>query len=190
MARVKGKVKSYVSVKGYDEANEDDILEMVNDGWLHYKEDIWVHPAGNVMSIKTKNNKIYMKSASISKNNSGYYQLGVRTAGVKLVHQIIAEVFIGPRPKGKQIDHINRNRVDNRVDNLRYVTGKENSANSKKSKTHKYYGRYNQSTNIYTDPEGNKQKMTWEEYLDLVQREYGSLRASIIKSRAKSRKHI
>ena len=45
------------------------------------------------------------------------------------VHKLVAEYFIGPRPEGLVIDHIDGNYLNNRVDNLRYVTLKENSNN-------------------------------------------------------------
>jgi len=47
------------------------------------------------------------------------------------VHRIVWKMYYGEDPPvGLEIDHINRNKVDNRISNLRVVTHKENLANS------------------------------------------------------------
>jgi len=43
------------------------------------------------------------------------------------VHVLIALTFIGPRPDGFEIDHINGDKSDNSVNNLEYVSSSENS---------------------------------------------------------------
>ena len=56
--------------------------------------------------------------------HKGYYSVGC----VK-VHRAVAELFI-PNPENKPfIDHINTNPLDNRAENLRWVTTKENNNN-------------------------------------------------------------
>ena len=45
------------------------------------------------------------------------------------MHIEVARAFIGDRPEGMLVDHINRNRADSRVSNLRYVTNRQNHHN-------------------------------------------------------------
>lgn len=47
----------------------------------------------------------------------------------QFVHRLVAEAFIGPRPEDQTVDHINRVRDDNRVENLRYATASEQNLN-------------------------------------------------------------
>lgn len=53
---------------------------------------------------------------------------GSRSSNLK-VHTAVAAAFIGPRPFGKVIDHIDGDYRNNVVDNLRYVTVRENTQN-------------------------------------------------------------
>jgi hypothetical protein len=56
----------------------------------------------------------------------------------KLKQSLIALQFI-PNPDGlPQVDHMNRVRSDNRIENLRWVSCSENSPNKSSSKGHKY----------------------------------------------------
>jgi hypothetical protein len=48
--------------------------------------------------------------------------------GVKYVHRLVAEAFIGPAPDGMICCHNNGNMNDNRLDNLRWDTHKNNTA--------------------------------------------------------------
>lgn len=62
------------------------------------------------------------------KCSAGYYQIRVLNQTV-YVHTLVYEAFVGDIPKGHEIDHINTDRTDNRVGNLRIVTHTENMRN-------------------------------------------------------------
>lgn len=46
---------------------------------------------------------------------------------VKLIHALVTEAFIGPRPEGLEVCHNNGNPGDNRLENLRYDTRSANA---------------------------------------------------------------
>jgi len=58
----------------------------------------------------------------------GYLSVNINKKN-KPIHHLVALTFIGERPEGLQIDHIDRNKLNNRADNLRYVTANENQQN-------------------------------------------------------------
>lgn len=91
-------------------------------------------------NVRNFNGKILSNSLS-----NGYicYNLRDGKRGYKCyLHRIIAEAFI-PNPENKPcIDHINTIRTDNRIENLRWVTYKENSSNEK-TKQHLKESAYN-----------------------------------------------
>jgi hypothetical protein len=47
------------------------------------------------------------------------------------LHRIVYSIFMNENIKGKDIDHLDRNRQNNRIDNLRICTRKENMQNPK-----------------------------------------------------------
>ena len=45
-----------------------------------------------------------------------------------MMHTLVMLTFVGPRPEGMDIDHLNADKHDNRLSNLQYVTRTENLA--------------------------------------------------------------
>jgi hypothetical protein len=56
----------------------------------------------------------------------GYHEISLAGKQVS-VHRLVAAAFIGPCPEGKEVDHKNNIRTDNRLENLQYLTGSENA---------------------------------------------------------------
>ena len=74
--------------------------------------------------------KHYLKP---SKNNSGYYMINLFAANGKrkkeLVHRLVALAFVSNPNHYPEVDHINRNKEDNRAENLRWVNRSMNNKN-------------------------------------------------------------
>jgi len=64
-------------------------------------------------------------------NNLSLNERGYLLCGGTLVHRMVYEKTHGKKPKGMQIDHINGDILDNRVENLRIATYAENQWNAK-----------------------------------------------------------
>lgn len=111
--------------------------------------DYFVTDAGEVFS--SKYGRLHKLKPGCDKDD--YVQVRLCSGNKcvnKSVHRLVAEAFI-PNPEGKpEVDHINHIRYDNRVENLRWVTHRENtsddpirSANMSKSLKGKYVGENN-----------------------------------------------
>ena len=59
----------------------------------------------------------------------------------RTVHQLVAEAFLGPRPDGQEIRHLNGDAHDCRVANLRYGTPEQNARDSVRHGTAWYLNR-------------------------------------------------
>ncbi len=92
-------------------------------GFENYK----IHRNGDVENVKT--NKI-LKAFT---NNMGYLNVGLCKDGKVTnmrIHRLIALHFIPNLDNKKCIDHIDRNKQNNNIDNLRWVTCSENRLNT------------------------------------------------------------
>lgn len=91
-------------------------------GHPDYEIDI----CGRVWSLKFGKRKQLKPSA----NPSGYPFYGLRTGGryhQKMAHVLVLETFVGPCPAGFESRHLDDNKQNCQIDNLRWGTRSENN---------------------------------------------------------------
>lgn len=90
-----------------------------------YEGKYAVSNLGNVMSINYLNTR-KPKVLTPIKHHGGYLIVHLGAGKIKMIHTLVAKAFI-PNPDGKKfVNHIDGNKQNNKVDNLEWVTSKEN----------------------------------------------------------------
>jgi hypothetical protein len=100
------------------------------------------------------------KELTKTKTKGGYQVVGLRRTGVKNerfatvpVHQMIMLAFVGEPQAHQVVDHINGDKCDNRVENLRYCTQQQNMfnrVNPRGALSSKYKGVYKRGFKYYS----------------------------------------
>lgn len=117
---------------------------MTREIWKSVKDYEGLYEVSNLGRVKSLSKKVegtrygkhyeFITEPFIMKpavDNKGYYRISLTKDGkrsTKKIHRLVAEAFIGDI-YNKEIDHINTTKTDNRVENLKIVTSKENSNN-------------------------------------------------------------
>lgn len=92
-----------------------------------YETEYEVSSAGEVRSIRNNRNSKFGHVLHQS-GRAGYLAISLCHQGVcksHLVHRVVAAAFFGPA-NGKNVNHLNGNKHDNRLANLEYCTKSEN----------------------------------------------------------------
>ncbi|AIA65113.1 HNH homing endonuclease [Enterococcus phage IME-EFm1] len=111
-------------------------------------EEIWkdvkgyegLYQVSNLGNFR-KTNKCNATKLGYSIGKNGYKKVSLsndKTRLTKYLHRLVAETFI-PNPENKPtVDHVNRDRLDNRVENLRWATYSEQRSNQTSGETRIY----------------------------------------------------
>lgn len=121
----------------------ESLKEKIKPLKLTLKEPVQIEMDGHIILIDRRYLPIFCNFAwyvEKGKGNTNYLRANVEYEGKKrtiFIHQLIMG-----KHEGLEIDHINRNGLDNRECNLRIVTHQINQNNRSKEKTatSKYYG--------------------------------------------------
>ena len=77
-----------------------------------------------------KTDTCWLWTASKNHNGYGIFDINGKT---QRAHRLSYELYKGKIPDGLQIDHINRDKTDNRLENLRWLSKRDNSCNTIRS---------------------------------------------------------
>ena len=91
-----------------------------------------IHPTVGV--LVRSNGEVFVPATKYSKAHwtfgcmDSYGYMVVKINGIRYkVHRLVAGAFLGPNPENKpEVNHLNRIRDDNRIENLSYCTRSEN----------------------------------------------------------------
>lgn len=145
------------------------------DGYNGYYQ---VSNYGNVRSVDRFDGVHDRKGTIIipSVKQNGYLQVGLRKHNTRKwfgVHRLVATHFIDNPHNKPQVNHIDGNKLNNTVENLEWVTGKENQRhatklglrdNMPKGEKHPAYGKYGENSRtakpvIRLDPKTGETKL-------------------------------
>lgn len=98
--------------------------------WIDAYNWFGLYEVSNLGNVRNSKTKRIMKGF---KDQKGY--LCVLLSGKEKPysvkrHKLVIETFIEPRPKGMVINHIDKNKENNKIENLEYVTQMENVSHS------------------------------------------------------------
>ena len=109
---------------------DDDNYGLQIEGFENY----CIFENGDVINITTK------RVLKQFKNRKGYLFVGISKNGKrthKSIHRLLAEAYLNNHDNKPCVDHIDNNRTNNHIDNLRWATIEENNWNKILAKNNK-----------------------------------------------------
>ena len=138
--------EEFRDIEGYE-----DYYQVSNLGRVKSLERWIDNGRGGLYHLKERMLKLY-------KDSKGYYRIGLYINGVQKkvsVHSLVFDAFSGVKRNNpnKNIDHIDNNKLNNRIDNLQYILIRDNVA--KGAMQHKKTSKY---TGVFWDKKSKKWK--------------------------------
>ncbi|CAL6018616.1 Conserved_hypothetical protein [Hexamita inflata] len=128
---MKEEVSEYKPI--FDQSRSYSLFETINDykqgEQFKYINGYPSYLVSNFGRITFNEDKVKRAPISIS---CGYYQITILNefrSNHYFIHRLVAQAFLGECPENHEVDHIDRNRQNNQLSNLRYVTRSQNSRN-------------------------------------------------------------
>ncbi len=119
---------------------------MTSEEWLPvpgYRDKYQVSNLGRVRAT-TPAGPLVMSPMRVARNRKYLGVRVVRLDGRRIttsIHKLVMLAFVGPRPRGQEVRHLNGDASDNRLSNLRYGSHSENMRDSVNHGTHNFASR-------------------------------------------------
>ena len=98
--------------------------------------EIWkkikLYPNYQISSFGKVKNLTTSENMKLRKRDDGYIDVGLTKKGEQkneLLHRLVAKAFCKKQPGEIEVDHIDKNRANNKSTNLRWVSGSDNQRN-------------------------------------------------------------
>lgn len=109
-------------------------MDIISETWQAVKGFEGFYEVSNLGNVRrgaaTSNGTYTGRPLKPWLNTTGYYMVSLFVNNKPkhmYVHRLVAEAFIGDKPEGCQINHLDGNKLNNHPSNLEYVTPKQNT---------------------------------------------------------------